>query len=293
MGATRGFCAKSLGRESVSVCFLEFWSGHEGKFLRMHCLELVEDLTRFSQFYYYATSAMVSVSTCDDLIAIYPAFATGVLSWKQFGGCTPAQLDKLCAMWFPGGENSEKSSALMKCVWKRHPSQLAKRKATAENFFNGGLMLCLFADFPFVSTGLIWRPYVAYKVPVTLQANGKLVQTISDWISGYEFDIVISSAVACSLGLDVAVPAASVPCCVSQGAPTTLYAKHDGIIKIVFITGRGRIRSTKSVDAFIGGDCSFIGAFTMRRLGLSLLDTTGIICVHPQRPVRTRKHREA
>jgi hypothetical protein len=81
-------------------------------------------------------------SIVDELIALHPAFATGRLSWDQFGGCTQSQLDKLAEKWFPG--DIEKA-ILIQDLWNRHPK---RQQGNTSIIYSHSSFFALYLSFP-------------------------------------------------------------------------------------------------------------------------------------------------
>lgn len=140
---------------------------------------------------------------------------------------------------------------------------------------------------PQVTSVLTSSSDVAHEVPITLKANGHIVHAEFELDGGCEVELLISDALASSIGFDLLDDDKFKPySAVVAGGIAASFREYQGDVEISFTTGRGSVRSTRCVNVLVGGNDNLVGLPTMRRLRLGVANSLGTICIFPLRAAK-------
>lgn len=128
---------------------------------------------------------------------------------------------------------------------------------------------------------------VAYDAPIILRANDRTVYALFELDDGCEVDLLISDAVATTLGFDELPVDQFQPfgANVAGGTPATL-RRYRGVVEVSFTTGRGSIINTACANVLVGGNENLLGLPTMGRLRLGVPKDIDTKCIFPVRAAK-------
>jgi hypothetical protein len=147
--------------------------------------------------------------------------------------------------------------------------------------------LIFFVGLPHVASVLNRSSAVVHEVPLTLKSNNRIIHAEFELDGGCDVELLISDAVAASLGFDQLDADQFKPydAHVGRGADAD-FREYLGMVEVSFTTGRGSVRMATGHHVLVGGNNNLIGRPTMGRLGIGVPDAGGIVCIFPLRAAK-------